>query len=82
MLYGGVRDENNPALNPSLLQYPGAQNGVPITYTLGKSPYTEGSIGIGNIFKIFRVDLVDRFNYLNNPNTTRFGIRALASFDF
>jgi hypothetical protein len=82
VLYGGVRDENNPALNPSLLQYPVSQNGVPITYTLGKSPYTEGSIGIGNIFKIFRVDLVERFNYLNNPNTTRFGIRVRASFDF
>jgi len=82
VLYGGVRNENNPALNPNLLEYPVGQNGVPITYTLGKSPYTEGSIGIGNIFKIFRVDLVERFNYMNNPNTTRFGIRTRASFDF
>ncbi|HTD39758.1 MAG TPA: DUF5686 family protein [Mucilaginibacter sp.] len=81
-LYGGVRDENNPSLHPSLLEYPVAQNGVPITYTLGKAPYTEGSIGIGNILKIFRVDVVERFTYLNNPNTTRFGIRASASFDF
>jgi len=82
ILYGGVRDENNPALHPSLLEYPVAQNGVPITYTLGKAPYTEGSIGIGNIFKIFRVDLVERFTYLNNPNTSRLGVRVRASFDF
>jgi len=81
-LYGGVRNENNPTLHPSLLEYPVAQNGVPITYTLGKAPYTEGSVGIGNIFKIFRVDLVERFSYLNNPNTSRLGIRVRASFDF
>jgi hypothetical protein len=81
-LYGGLRDENNPSLHPSLLQYPVGQNGVPVTYTLGKAPYMEGSIGIGNIFKIFRVDLVERFDYLNNPNTTRFGIRGSALFDF
>ncbi|MDB5136836.1 MAG: carboxypeptidase-like regulatory protein [Mucilaginibacter sp.] len=81
-LYGGVRNENNPALHPSLLQYPIAQNGVPETFTLSRAPYTEGSIGIGNILKIFRVDLVERFDYLNNPNTTRFGIRGSASFDF
>jgi Family of unknown function (DUF5686)/CarboxypepD_reg-like domain len=80
--YGGVRDENNPALHPSLLQYPVGQNGVPETYTLSKAPYNEGGIGIGNIFKIFRVDLVERFDYLNNPNTNRFGIRASALFDF
>ncbi len=81
-LYGGLRDENNPALNPSLLQFPKDQNGVPETYTLSKKPYTEGSIGIGNIFKIFRVDLVERFDYLDHPNTPRFGIRGAALFDF
>ena len=81
-LYGGVRDENNPALNPSLLQYPADEHGVPETYTLSKKPYTEGSVGVGNIFKIFRVDLVERFDYLDHPNTTRFGIRAAALFDF
>lgn len=81
-LYGGIRDENNPALHSSLLQYPVGQNGIPETYTLSRAPYTEGGIGIGNIFKIFRVDLVERFNYLNNPNTTRFGIRVSAWFEF
>ncbi|MDB5007987.1 MAG: carboxypeptidase-like regulatory protein [Mucilaginibacter sp.] len=81
-LYGGVRDENNPLLHPSLLQYPVDQNGIPLTYTLSKAPYTEGSLGIGNIYKIFRVDLVERFDYLNHPNTNRFGIRGSALFDF
>jgi len=81
-LYGGIRDENNPALHPGLLQFPTAGDGTPLTYALGKTPYTEGSIGVGNILKFFRVDLVERFNYLDNPNTTRFGIRTRATFDF
>ena len=81
-LYGGLRNENNPALHPSLLQFPTGTNGVPETYILSRAPYTEGSIGIGNIFKIFRVDLVKRFDYLNNPNVSQYGIRGSASFDF
>ena len=81
-LYGGVRDENNPALHTSLLQLPVGTNGVPETFTLGQKPYTEGGVGIGNIFKIFRVDLIERFDYLNNPNTSKFGVRASALFDF
>ncbi|OCX52818.1 hypothetical protein BEL04_00355 [Mucilaginibacter sp. PPCGB 2223] len=81
-LYGGIRDENNPALHPNLLQFPTDADGRPLTYSLNKGPYTEGSVGIGNILKFFRVDLVERFNYLDNPNTTRFGIRTRATFDF
>jgi hypothetical protein len=81
-LWGGVRNENNPALNPSLFQYPVGPNGVPETYSLTRNPYAEGSIGVGNIFKIFRIDLVRRFNYLDHPNTQRLGIRGVALFDF
>jgi hypothetical protein len=81
-LYGGLRNENNPALRPSLLQFPTSADGAPETFTLGSKPYSEGSIGIGNIFKIFRIDLVERFDYLNNPNAPRFGVRGLALFDF
>jgi hypothetical protein len=80
-IYGGVRDENNPALQRSLFQYPVDASG-PITYALNGAPYTEGSVGISNILKFFRVDLVERFNYLDHPNTVRFGIRTRAVFDF
>jgi hypothetical protein len=82
VLYGGLRDQNNPGLNPQLLQFPIDQNGRPQTFTLGKQPYVEGGIGIGNIFKIFRIDFLERFNYLSNPNVSRYGIRASAWFDF
>ena len=42
-------------LNPQLLQFPSLN--APQTFTLTKQPYIEGGIGIGNIFKIFRIDL-------------------------
>jgi hypothetical protein len=81
-LYGGVRDENNPALHPSLLQFPTDISGKPLTYSLNNGPYTEGSVGIGNILKFFRVDLVERFNYLDHANVPQFGIRTRARLDF
>ena len=81
LLYGGVRTENNPAVDPTLIKYP-TLNGLPTTFSLDKHPYIEGSVGVANIFKLIRVDLVRRFNYLTNPNVTEWGIRARFKFDF
>lgn len=81
-LVGGLRDENNPALNPSLFRFPVDAEGKPISYTLSREPYIEGSVGIANIFKLLRVDLVKRFTYLDNPNVSEWGIRARFRLDF
>jgi hypothetical protein len=81
-LYGGIRAENNPAYDKSLLQFPVNTEGVQTTYTLSKEPYMEGSLGIGNIFKLLRVDVVKRFNYLDHPVVSPYGIRAMVKFDF
>jgi len=81
-LWGGVRSENNPANDPSLLRFPSSSTGVPITYALNKGPYMEGSVGVGNIFKLIRVDLVRRFSYLDHPEVAQWGIRTRVKFDF
>ncbi|MEH3114520.1 DUF5686 and carboxypeptidase-like regulatory domain-containing protein [Pedobacter terrae] len=81
-LYGGLRNENNPNLQTGLYQLPIYENGAQRTYALGNDPYMEGSVGVGNIFKLLRVDLVKRFNYLNNPEVSEWGIRARVKFDF
>lgn len=81
-LYGGLRDENNPALTPGLYRLPDYDDGSKRTYALGHDPYMEGSVGVGNIFKLLRVDLVKRFNYLNHPEVSEWGIRARVKFDF
>jgi len=80
-LYGGVRDENNPTLHPELIKYP-EYNGLPSTYSLNREPYVEGSVGIANIFKLIRVDLVKRFTYLDHPYIATWGIRTRFKFDF
>ena len=82
ILYGNVTKTNDPKYNNDLFRLPVEPDGTPITYTLGKIPYIEGSIGIGNIFKFFRIDLVKRFTYLNNPNVSNIGVRMRFRFDF
>jgi hypothetical protein len=81
ILYGKVYDTNNPASQNNLLLFPVDNIGVPLTYTLENKPYIEGSIGVSNIFRIFRVDFVKRFTYLQNPYVDDFGIRVQFKLD-
>jgi len=69
ILYGGLRAENNPAQNKDLYRFPAA------VYALGNTPYVEAGVGIANIFKVFRVDVIRRFNYLDNPNVRTYAIK-------
>lgn len=82
-IYGGLRDENNPEkTNNGIYKLPSYENGMQRTYSLNNGPYMEGSVGIGNIFKLLRVDLVKRFNYLDHPEVSEWGIRARVKLDF
>jgi len=54
----------------------------PRLFSLSNGPYVEGSVGLSNIFKILRVDVVRRFTYLNNPGVSPWGIRAKIGVDF
>ena len=81
ILYGGVRDENNPLPGSNTLKFPNS-DGLPTTYSLNSKPYMEVSVGIANIFKILRVDVVKRLSYLNHPDVAEWGIRARFKFDF
>ena len=81
-LWGGLRDENNPSIHPDLYQLPLDGKGQPITFVMNRGAYVEGSVGIENIFKFFRVDLVRRFTYLDNPEVAKWGIRTRALFTF
>ncbi|WP_353132374.1 DUF5686 family protein [Pseudopedobacter sp.] len=81
-LYGGLRAENNPNLTGNTYRFPLFADGQSRTYSLGNEPYMEGSIGLGNIFKVLRVDAVKRFNYLNHPEVSEWGVRARVKFDF
>jgi len=83
LLYGGVRDENNPAYNSSTFKFPiDKETGLPTTYTLNKEPYVEVSAGVTNIFKVLRVDFVKRLTYLDHPDISKWGIRTRIKVDF
>lgn len=81
LLFGGLRNENNPAFNTSQMQFP-TTNGITSSYVLGSQPYFEAGVGIYNIFSIIRIDLVKRFTYLNHPNISSLGLRFSTNFNF
>ncbi len=44
--------------------------------------YYEYSVGVGNIFKVFRIDFNFRGNYLDNPDARPFGVTGTFGFSF
>ena len=44
--------------------------------------YYEYSVGIGNIFRVFRIDFNFRGNYLENPGARPFGVTGTFGFSF
>ena len=77
MLYGHLTDKNNPMNGgEGLYLFP---NG---SYTLGKAPYMEASIGIENIFKFLRLDYVWRLNYRDHPGIQTKGVRFMMRMSF
>ncbi|ARV11452.1 hypothetical protein BTO09_03460 [Gilvibacter sp. SZ-19] len=69
-VYGEISEENI-ALNASNLVYQAPED-----------VYWEWSVGIGNIFKVFRLDFNFRGNYLDNPDARRFGVTGTFGFSF
>lgn len=70
IMYGAVSERHNQVmLMPSFVK------------KFGNIPYSELSIGIENIFKVGRVDLVWRMTH-NTPGISPLGVRARFSFNF
>lgn len=70
-VYGTISDENK-ALNASDLEYVAPED-----------IYWEWSAGVGNIFKVFRLDFNFRGNYLkDNPDARKFGVTGTFQFVF
>jgi hypothetical protein len=70
-VWGEVSDANK-ALNASGLIYNAPD----------KEMYYEYSLGVGNIFKVFRLDFNFRGNYLDNPDARKFGVTGTFGFHF
>ncbi len=70
-VWGDISDENR-AINASGLLYQAPNDEI----------YWEYSLGVGNIFKIFRLDFNFRGNYLDNPGARKFGVTGTFGFHF
>lgn len=81
-LWGSLSSQNMPESNSDLYRFPTESDGTQISYNLSGKPYVEASVGIGNVFKFFRVDLIRRFTYLDNPHVAQYGVRVRFKFDF
>lgn len=76
-LYGSVGSDNLPDRTPKgLFDFPVDTRGRKYMHSLDSGPYIEASVGISNIFKVLRVDVVRRFTYLDHPGVTPWGVRA------
>lgn len=57
-------------------------NASNIVYQSPEDIYWEWSVGVGNIFKVFRLDFNFRGNYFDNPDARSFGITGVFGFVF
>ncbi len=81
-LWGNIGTDNRPDDTNSLLNFPVLDDGTPMSYTLERKPYLEGSVGIANIFRVVRVDVVRRFTYTEHPYVSKIGIRVRIKMEF
>lgn len=70
--WGSISDENIALSAPT---------NIPLLAP-NREPYWEYSFGVGNIFKIFRIDFNFRGNYLDAPDARPFGITGSFGFSF
>ncbi len=69
-IYGEISEENT------------AINASNIIYQAPEDIYYEYSFGVGNIFKIFRIDFNFRGNYFENEGARSFGVTGSFGFQF
>lgn len=76
-MWGHLSEKNNPANGgEGLYLFPDG------SYTFGKAPYMEASVGIENIFKFLRLDYVWRLNYRDHPGIQTKGVRFMMRLSF
>lgn len=75
-VFGKLTDKNNPAINRSLPPFPHFSGAI------GAQPYVEVSLGIENIFRLFRIEYVQRLTYLDRANISAQAILVTANLKF
>ena len=79
-IYGGLDDANDPRLpgNEHMLQFNEIDGQLVTTAFDPRKPYIEWGVGVYNIFRFLRIDVIKRVNYLDRPNVEQmFGVTGL-----
>lgn len=82
-LWGHLTSKNNPFVHPEdgeLMYFPVKWHADGSYEFLSRPidsdhPYVEAYVGLYNIFKVFRVDLVHRFTHHDSPDIKKWGVR-------
>ncbi|HZH54279.1 MAG TPA: DUF5686 family protein [Sphingobacteriaceae bacterium] len=80
--FGRLRAENNPEHNPELFYFPVNRDGVQSSFSLGKKPYVEASVGLENIFNFLHIEYIKRLSYLHLPEAKKDGFRFSVRLGF
>lgn len=81
-IWAGIRNENLPEYNSNLLKFPVDENGNSIVHPFTNVPYIEASVGLSNIGRLMRIDLVKRFTYRDFAYVPKNGLGLRLSFGF
>jgi hypothetical protein len=79
-VWGTISDKNIAMNTPSLSSLPFSS--LSSNVIAPEDIYVEYSAGIGNIFKVFRLDFIWRGTYRDVPNANNFGIKGSFGFYF
>ncbi len=82
-LWGTMSDENLAANAPNLYDEDANARNTYIGFQVpNRRPYMEAGVGIENIFKLLRVDVMWRLNYLEREDVKPFTFRLGVDFNF
>ncbi|MDX1463082.1 MAG: DUF5686 family protein, partial [Marinirhabdus sp.] len=80
-VYGNISQENIDLSRPAFESITDLPL-IPSNLSPSNELYYEYSVGIGNIFKIFRLDVNFRGNYLDRPDARKIGVTGVFGFSF
>ncbi|MBL4663637.1 MAG: carboxypeptidase-like regulatory domain-containing protein [Flavobacteriaceae bacterium] len=80
-IYGNISQENIELSRPAF-EVLTDRPLTPENLSPSEELYWEWSVGIGNIFRVFRIDFNFRGNYLDNPGARDFGVTGVFGFSF
>lgn len=82
ILYGDLSRSNRPGNENQVMVFPQDSEGNNTMYMLTHKPYIEGGVGVGNILRFLRIDVIKRFSYRDHPKAPDIGVRMRIDFDF